>query len=174
MVHEKTAFNSPETKVMCQALLFFVRYFELHIQSSKWSQSFSWSISWRSKIHKSKQPYARAHRNWFFRALSQALMWALLYFPALHPFILSKAIKTLMKAFLSPLTINNQELRQALSLFFQMYSYSSPENQRRMGEVTNSLKLLIKFPNTLFTRFLSLSFWISAKIENLPGNPMMD
>ena len=92
----------------------------------------------------------------------------------LHPFILSKAVKTLMKAFLSPLTINNQELRQALSFFFQMYSYSSPENQRRMGEVTHSPKLLIKFPDIPFTRFLSLSFWTSAKIENLPGNPMMD
>lgn len=87
---------------------------------------------------------------------------------------LFKAVKTLMKAFLSPLTINNQELRQALSLFFRMYSYSSSENQRRMREVTNSIKLLINFPGIPFTRSLLLSFWTSAKIENLPGNPMMD
>ncbi|KAF8163123.1 nuclear condensing complex subunit [Crassisporium funariophilum] len=44
-------------------------------------------------------------------------------------------IKNLIKTYLSPLTADNQELRQCLAFFLQMYSYSSPSNQRRMREI---------------------------------------
>jgi len=40
-----------------------------------------------------------------------------------------------MKAYLSPLTADNQELRQCLSFFFPMYGCSSFENQKRMCNV---------------------------------------
>lgn len=46
-----------------------------------------------------------------------------------------QAIKNLIKAYLDPLTAENQELRQCLAFFLQMYSYSSPANQKRMREV---------------------------------------
>jgi len=38
-------------------------------------------------------------------------------------------------AYLSPNTVDNQELRQCLSYFFPVYCYSLPANQRRMREV---------------------------------------
>ncbi|KAF8797851.1 hypothetical protein BYT27DRAFT_7123670 [Phlegmacium glaucopus] len=44
-------------------------------------------------------------------------------------------IKNLIKAYLDPLTADNQELRQCLAFFLQMYSYSSPANQKRMCEI---------------------------------------
>ncbi|KAF8906012.1 nuclear condensing complex subunit [Gymnopilus junonius] len=46
-----------------------------------------------------------------------------------------EAIRTLIKTYLSPLTVGNQRLRQYLSVFFMTYSHSSPENQKRMGEI---------------------------------------
>ena len=46
-----------------------------------------------------------------------------------------QVVKNLIKAYLSPFTVENQELRQCLAFFLQMYSYSSPINQRRMREV---------------------------------------
>ncbi|KDR81425.1 hypothetical protein GALMADRAFT_239313 [Galerina marginata CBS 339.88] len=46
-----------------------------------------------------------------------------------------EAVKTLIKTYLSPLTTGNQELRQCLSFFFQMYSYSSSDNQKRMANI---------------------------------------
>jgi condensin complex subunit 3 len=36
---------------------------------------------------------------------------------------------------LDPRSAENQELRQCLAFFLQMYSYSSPANQKRMREV---------------------------------------
>lgn len=44
-------------------------------------------------------------------------------------------IKNLIKAYLDPLTIENQELRQCLAFFLQIFSYSSPANQKRMREI---------------------------------------
>ncbi len=55
--------------------------------------------------------------------------------------ILSQAIKTLLKTYISPLTIGNDSLRQALDLFFKIYSFSSPENQQRMQEVISFIVL---------------------------------
>lgn len=46
-----------------------------------------------------------------------------------------QVIKNLIKAYLDPLSAENQELRQCLAFFLQMYSYSSPANQKRMREV---------------------------------------
>ena len=37
--------------------------------------------------------------------------------------------------YISPSTRDNQELRQCLSYFFPVYSYSSPENQNRVQKV---------------------------------------
>lgn len=46
-----------------------------------------------------------------------------------------QALQTLIKAFFSPLTAGNQKLRQCLAVFFQTYSHSSGENQKRMADV---------------------------------------
>ncbi|KAF8965273.1 nuclear condensing complex subunit [Flammula alnicola] len=43
--------------------------------------------------------------------------------------------KILLKTYISPLTAGNQELRQCLTFFFQIYSHSSPANQARMREI---------------------------------------
>ena len=47
----------------------------------------------------------------------------------------SQAVKNLIMAYLSPHTADNQELRQCLTFFFPVYSYSSSANQRCMREV---------------------------------------
>ncbi|GLB42418.1 putative nuclear condensing complex subunits, C-term domain [Lyophyllum shimeji] len=44
-------------------------------------------------------------------------------------------VKNLIKAYLSPATVDNQELRQCLTFFFPVYCYSSPINQRTMREI---------------------------------------
>ncbi|EGO03950.1 hypothetical protein SERLA73DRAFT_165497 [Serpula lacrymans var. lacrymans S7.3] len=44
-------------------------------------------------------------------------------------------LKNLMLIYLSPDTADNQELRQCLSYFFPVYSFSSSINQRRMKEI---------------------------------------
>ncbi|KAJ3515967.1 hypothetical protein NLJ89_g1427 [Agrocybe chaxingu] len=44
-------------------------------------------------------------------------------------------IKNLIKAYLSPITADNQELRQCLSFFLPMYSQSSPSNQKCMSDI---------------------------------------
>lgn len=46
-----------------------------------------------------------------------------------------EAVKNLVMAYLSPTTVDNQELRQCLTFFFPVYSYSSPTNQRCMREI---------------------------------------
>ncbi|KJA27084.1 hypothetical protein HYPSUDRAFT_131697 [Hypholoma sublateritium FD-334 SS-4] len=46
-----------------------------------------------------------------------------------------EAIKTLLKIYISPLTVGNAILRQSLNLFFNIYSFSSLENQQRMQEI---------------------------------------
>lgn len=61
-----------------------------------------------------------------------------------------QVIKNLIKAYLSPLTVDNHELRQCLAFFLQMYSYSSPANQKRMREVcavVNQVLLIADPPN---------------------------
>ncbi|KIM49317.1 hypothetical protein M413DRAFT_438505, partial [Hebeloma cylindrosporum] len=100
MVHEKAAFDSPETKleVITEFLL--------------------------TNILEEQDPQVKAT---LCKGTSKLILSGMI--------TSVDAVKTLMKAYLSPLTINNQELRQALSFFFQMYSYSSPENQRRMREI---------------------------------------
>jgi condensin complex subunit 3 len=57
---------------------------------------------------------------------------------------LLKALKTkvltcLALMYISPTTVDNQELRQCLSYFFPVYSYSSPANQDRMQSVSLAL-----------------------------------
>jgi condensin complex subunit 3 len=55
-----------------------------------------------------------------------------------------QVIKNLIKAYLDPLSVENQELRQCLAFFLQMYSYSSPANQKRMREVgTTVIQVLL-------------------------------
>ncbi|KAG5641543.1 hypothetical protein DXG03_004802 [Asterophora parasitica] len=44
-------------------------------------------------------------------------------------------VMNLVQSYLSPATIDNQELRQCLTFFFPAYSYSSPLNQRTMREI---------------------------------------
>ncbi|KAF9461702.1 chromosome condensation complex protein [Collybia nuda] len=46
-----------------------------------------------------------------------------------------EALKKLIKAYLSPHTVDNQELRQCLTFFFPVYCYSSPRNQRIMRQI---------------------------------------
>ncbi|KAA1474990.1 ARM repeat-containing protein [Dentipellis sp. KUC8613] len=43
-----------------------------------------------------------------------------------------RVLTSLVLVYLSPDTVDNQELRQCLSYFFPVYCYSSPANQRRM------------------------------------------
>ncbi|KAF9234460.1 nuclear condensing complex subunit [Melanogaster broomeanus] len=45
-----------------------------------------------------------------------------------------RVLKSLVVAYLSPDTVENQELRQCLSYFFPVYCYSSAVNQRRMQQ----------------------------------------
>ncbi|KAF4614841.1 hypothetical protein D9613_002893 [Agrocybe pediades] len=45
------------------------------------------------------------------------------------------ALENLVKVYLSPLTSENLELRQCLSFFFPVYSYSSFDNQKTMCEI---------------------------------------
>lgn len=52
-------------------------------------------------------------------------------------------------AYVSPVTANNQELRQCLSYFFPAYSYSSAANQRRMQSVR--LKQCVSIPGAVLT-----------------------
>lgn len=44
-------------------------------------------------------------------------------------------------AYVSPLTADNQELRQCLSYFLPIYSYSSAANQRRMQSVRHKQRV---------------------------------
>lgn len=46
-----------------------------------------------------------------------------------------QAIKNLIMAYLSPTTLDNQELRQCLAYFVPVYSHSSSANQKVMREV---------------------------------------
>ena len=46
-----------------------------------------------------------------------------------------RLLLALTLAYISPETVGNHELRQCLSYFFPVYSYSSAENQRRMQRV---------------------------------------
>ncbi|KAH7929985.1 ARM repeat-containing protein [Leucogyrophana mollusca] len=46
-----------------------------------------------------------------------------------------RVLKSLVVAYLSPDTADNQELRQCLSYFFPVYCYSSAVNQRRMKQI---------------------------------------
>ncbi|KIK98064.1 hypothetical protein PAXRUDRAFT_824294 [Paxillus rubicundulus Ve08.2h10] len=47
-----------------------------------------------------------------------------------------RVLKSLVVAYLSPDTADNQELRQCLSYFFPVYCYSSSVNQRRMEQIS--------------------------------------
>ncbi|KAF9234461.1 nuclear condensing complex subunit [Melanogaster broomeanus] len=59
--------------------------------------------------------------SWFWRACS----------------LMSECVlKSLVVAYLSPDTVENQELRQRLSYFFLVYCYSSAANQRRMRQIS--------------------------------------
>ncbi|KAF8524376.1 nuclear condensing complex subunit [Hysterangium stoloniferum] len=46
-----------------------------------------------------------------------------------------RVLKSLVLAYVSPYTKDNQELRQCLSYFFPVYCYSSPVNQRRLQKI---------------------------------------
>ncbi|TFY65773.1 hypothetical protein EVG20_g5314 [Dentipellis fragilis] len=46
-----------------------------------------------------------------------------------------RVLTSLVLVYLSPDTVDNQELRQCLSYFFPVYCYSSPGNQRRMQNI---------------------------------------
>ncbi|KAI6040837.1 nuclear condensing complex subunit [Pisolithus marmoratus] len=50
-----------------------------------------------------------------------------------------RVLKSLVVAYLSPDTADNQELRQCLSYFFPVFSYSSSVNQRQMMQITMPL-----------------------------------
>ncbi|KAH7887136.1 nuclear condensing complex subunit [Phlebopus sp. FC_14] len=47
-----------------------------------------------------------------------------------------RVLKSLVVAYLSPDTVDNQELRQCLTYFFPVYCYSSSVNQRRMQQIS--------------------------------------
>ena len=49
-----------------------------------------------------------------------------------------QVLKSLVVAYLSPDTAENQELRQCLAYFFPVYCYSSSENQKRMRQVPST------------------------------------
>ncbi|PSR90834.1 hypothetical protein PHLCEN_2v4803 [Hermanssonia centrifuga] len=46
-----------------------------------------------------------------------------------------RVLQSLVLIYISPETVNNQELRQCLSYFFPVYCYSSSTNQRRMQKI---------------------------------------
>ncbi|TFY80499.1 hypothetical protein EWM64_g3513 [Hericium alpestre] len=50
-----------------------------------------------------------------------------------------RVLPALVLVYLSPDTVDNQELRQCLSYFFPVYCYSSPTNQRRMQSIFLSI-----------------------------------
>lgn len=50
-----------------------------------------------------------------------------------------QVLKSLVVAYLSPDTAENQELRQCLAYFFPVYCYSSSVNQNRMRQVRGSV-----------------------------------
>ena len=49
--------------------------------------------------------------------------------------VVSQVLQTLILAYMSPDTADNQEVRQCLSYFLPAYCYSSSQNQRRMQKV---------------------------------------
>ncbi|KAG6332139.1 hypothetical protein ID866_6950 [Astraeus odoratus] len=50
-----------------------------------------------------------------------------------------RVLKSLVVTYLSPDTVDNQELRQCLSYFFPVFCYSSSSNQRRMAQIAMPL-----------------------------------
>jgi len=52
-----------------------------------------------------------------------------------HSLTTGQVLKSLVVAYLSPDTAENQELRQCLAYFFPVYCYSSSVNQGRMRQV---------------------------------------
>ena len=54
-----------------------------------------------------------------------------------------EVLKSIVLVYMSPETVENEELRQCLSYFLPAYSYSSPANQRRLRSVwLDTLKVL--------------------------------
>lgn len=66
-----------------------------------------------------------------------------------------KVLMALVHAYMSPHTADNQGVRQCLSYFFPVYSYTSPTNQRQMQKV---LHLTVFF----LTPWLSLQIFLPA------------
>jgi len=58
-------------------------------------------------------------------------------------------LRSLVVAYFSPDTVQNQPLRQCLSYFFPVYCYSSPLNQRAMQRVSCDEPLSIIHYNLL-------------------------
>jgi condensin complex subunit 3 len=67
-----------------------------------------------------------------------------------------QVLKSLVVAYLSPDTADNQELRQCLSYFFPVYCYSSSVNQRRMEQVECPSLSLYLFHNVDYSRQISI------------------
>jgi condensin complex subunit 3 len=53
-----------------------------------------------------------------------------------------QVLTSLLMAYVSPVTADNQELRQCLSCFFPIYCYASSENQSRMRSVSIHAEIL--------------------------------
>jgi condensin complex subunit 3 len=58
-----------------------------------------------------------------------------------------QVLVSLALIYLSPDTADNQELRQCLSYFFPVYSYSAPAHQRLMQKVSESFDSLSSRPH---------------------------
>lgn len=79
---------------------------------------------------------------------------------------LLKVLRSLVLAYVSPDTADNQEVRQCLSYFLPVYCYSSSENQRRMKTVRpavlSSLCVIVDYDGRSFC-LLSKKFPICTR-----------
>lgn len=64
---------------------------------------------------------------------------------------IKQALSSLVLLYVSPDTVDNQELRQCLSYFFPVFCYSAPSNQTRMQKVDFSHRFTLQkgWPNRL-------------------------
>ena len=79
-----------------------------------------------------------------------------------------QVLVSLALIYLSPDTVDNQELRQCLSYFFPAYSYSAPAHQRLMQKASESFDPASRGLTTL--RKLGLSTRVRSTGQRVQGN----
>lgn len=76
-----------------------------------------------------------------------------------------------MLAYVSPQTVDNQELRQCLAYFIPAFCFSSPENQRKMSEVNLShivLAMQAHIDQISLSMFIGFSRMLDELDEDMP------